>query len=401
MTGTLPRRATPPHILTLVIATGTAAASMNMFLPSLPGMAVYFQADYAVTQLAVSLYLAAVAVLQLAIGPASDRFGRRPVMLACFGVFIAATLAAMFAPNITFFLLCRVLQAFSAAAIVLSRAIVRDTVGIDEAASRIGYITMGMTLAPMLGPFIGGVLDEMYGWQATFAAMLAFGIFTMTVLYLDLGETNRQRSASLTAQFRAYPELFSSRRFWGYTATAALASGSFFAFLGGGPFVATEILGLTPAQYGSYFILISSGYMVGNFLSGRYSRRIGINPMMLFGNVASSVGLCLSLLLFSLGLMHPLSLFGPSFLLGIGNGMTMPNANAGIVMVRPHLAGSASGLGGCLQIGGGAAFSVLAGALVSHQSGPYPLIWVMLGSSLLAIAASIYVLDVARRAGDI
>ncbi|WP_299940226.1 multidrug effflux MFS transporter [uncultured Nitratireductor sp.] len=397
----LPRSATPPHIVTLVIASATAAVSMNLFLPSLPGMAEYFQADYRVVQLAVSLYLAATAILQLGIGPASDRFGRRPVMLTSFVIFILATIAALVAPNITIFLICRVMQAFAAAGMVLSRAIVRDMVGADEAASRIGYITMGMTLAPMLGPVIGGFLDELYGWKSTFYLILGFGLISFVVVYLDLGETHHNRSTSLTKQLKTYPELFRARRFWGYTATAGMASGAFFAFLGGGPYVATEILGLTPSQYGLYFIFISVGYMIGNFMSGRYSRRIGINPMMLAGNIVASLGLLLALALFLVGFYHPMSLFGPSFLVGIGNGMTMPNANAGIVSVRPHLAGSASGLGGALQIGGGAALSVLAGALLSPDTGPYPLIWVMLISSSLGIVTSLYVIYVARQVGDV
>ncbi|WP_048648727.1 multidrug effflux MFS transporter [Nitratireductor soli] len=394
-------RTTPPHILTLVVATATAAVSMNVFLPSLPGMAVYFNADYGVVQLAVSLYLAATAILQLGIGPASDRLGRRPVMLVCFAIFILSTIAALAAPNITVFLVCRVLQAFSAAGMVLSRAIVRDTVGADEAASRIGYITMGMTLAPMIGPLIGGILDELYGWHATFYLILAFGVISFTVVYLDLGETNHNRSASMTSQLKHYPELFRSRRFWGYTATAALASGAFFAFLGGGPYVATTMLNLTPSGYGLYFVLISVGYMLGNFLSGRFSRTFGINRMMLAGNITAALGLILSLALFSAGYFHPLSLFGPSMFVGIGNGMTMPNANAGLVSVRPHLAGTASGLGGALQIGGGAALAVVAGALLTAESGPFPLLWVMLISSSLAVVASLYVIRVARQAGDI
>lgn len=394
-------RTTPPHILTLVIATAVSAASMNVFLPSLPGMAAYFQADYSVMQLAVSLYLAAIAILQLGIGPASDRFGRRPVMLTCFAIFIVSTLAAITAPNVGFFLVCRVLQAFSAAGMVLSRAIVRDTVETNEAASRIGYITMGMTLAPMVGPLIGGILDELYGWKASFGLLMAFGVIAFIVIYFDLGETNAQRSASMTAQVKNYPELFRSRRFWGYTATAAFASGAFFAFLGGGPYVATQMLHLSPSGYGLYFALISCGYMLGNFLSGRFSRQVGINRMMLIGNSISAAGMFISIGLFLAGYFHPLSLFGPAVILGIGNGMTMPNAMAGIVSVRPHLAGTASGLGGALQIGGGAALSVLAGAFLSPESGPYPLLWVMLASSVLAVTAVLYVMYVARKAGDL
>ena len=400
MTVRLDRR-TPPHILTLVTATATGAVAMNVFLPSLPGMARYFEADYGVVQLAVSLYLAAMAILQLGIGPASDRFGRRPVMLVSFAIFILSTAAAVAAPTIEFLLGCRILQAFAASGMVLSRAIVRDTVGPDEAASRIGYITMGMSLAPMIGPVIGGVLDELYGWQATFTLMLIFGLIAFAVVFLDLGETNKATSASLARQMGNYPQLFGSRRFWGYTATAAFTSGSFFAFLGGGPYVATEILHLSPSAYGLYFVLLSVGYMLGNYVSARHSRIIGINRMMLLGNIISTAGVLLSMLLFAAGYFHALALFGPIFFVGVGNGVTMPNANAGIVSVRPHLAGSASGLGGSLQIGGGAALSVISGALLSQESGPSPLLWVMLLSSLASVIATFYVMHVARQAGNL
>lgn len=394
-------RQTPPHILTLVLATASGALAMNIFLPSLPGIARHFNADYAVVQLLVSLYLAATAILQLGIGPASDRFGRRPVMLACLAIFLLGSVGTIVAPTIELLLVARVLQAFAAAGMVLSRAIVRDTVSTEEAASKIGYITMGMAVVPMIAPAIGGVLDEAYGWQAAFLLTLGFGLIVFAVVFLDLGETNHARSSSMVAQIRTYPELFGSRRFWGYTLTAAFTSGTFFAFLGGGPYVATEMLGLRPSGYGLYFALISAGYMLGNFLSGRHSRRFGINTMMLAGNLVSALGMAASLALFIAGLHHPLSLFGPAALVGVGNGLTLPSANAGIVSVRPHLAGSASGLGGSLQIGGGAALSVVAGALLSPQSGPFPLLWVMLCSSLAAVAATLYVIHVARQAGRI
>ncbi|MDP3898413.1 MAG: multidrug effflux MFS transporter [Mesorhizobium sp.] len=401
MSGAYLNRRTAPHITTLVLATATGALAMNVFLPSLPAMARYFDADYAVVQLAVSLYLAATAVLQLFIGPASDRYGRRPVMLTCFAIFIVATVAAIFAQSIEFLLACRVLQAFAAAGMVLSRAIVRDTVSADLAASRIGYITMGMTLVPMLGPIVGGYLDELYGWQSTFMLTLVIGCLAFAVVYADLGETNRNLSKSLGAQFGAYPELLRARRFWGYTLTAAFTSGAFFAFLGGAPYISSEILHLSPSDYGLYFAIIGLGYMVGNFLSGRFSGRVGINRMMLTGNLIAVAGMVLALVLFSAGYAHPLSLFGPAMFTGLGNGITLPNANAGIVSVRPHLAGSASGLGGALQIGGGAILSVISGALLTPDSGPYPLLWVMLLSSLAAVLATGYVIHVARQAGKL
>lgn len=389
--------ATPPHIVTLVLIAGIGALNMNIFLPSLPGMAAYFQADYALVQLTVSLYLFGTAILQLFIGPLSDRFGRRPVMLVCLGFFLVATLVCVFAPTIEILLLGRVLQTTAIAGQVLSRAVVRDMVGPARAASMIGYVTMGMTLVPMVGPTLGGVLDQLFGWQANFVATFVFGVIVFAVVWLDLGETNETRASRFAEQFRAYPDLLRARRFWGYTLTATFASGAFFSFLGGGPYVASTILGMAPDEVGYHFFFIALGYMIGNYLTGRFSTVLGLNPMMLAGNIVAAAGMVLSIALFLAGFSHPMAFFGSIFFVGFGNGMTLPNANAGIVSVRPHLAGSASGLGGAMMIGGGAVLSMLAGSLLSVETGPYPLLIVMLCSALAGVAASLYVIYVARR----
>jgi MFS transporter, DHA1 family, multidrug resistance protein len=260
-----------------------------------------------------------------------------------------------------------------------------------------------MTIVPMIGPALGGVLDQLFGWQANFAVTLVFGLAVGAIAYAALGETNRFQSTSFAAQFRNYPKLARSRRFWGYTLTATFASGAFFSFLGGGPYVASVVLGMQPAELGLYFFFIALGYMIGNFISGRYSTTVGINPMMIAGNLIAASGMVLSLALFAAGLYHPMSFFGPIFFVGLGNGVTLPNANAGIVSVRPDLAGSASGLGGAMMIGGGAVLSVVASSLLSPTSGPYPLLIVMLLTALAGVAASLYVVYVARsmaRAGD-
>lgn len=394
-------RKTPPHVITLVLVASISALNMNIFLPSLPGMSAYFNADYGFMQLAISAYLGVTAVLQLLIGPLSDRFGRRPVLLVALSIFLLATLGCVLSTNAETFMMFRMLQGSVAAGMVLSRAIVRDMVKPSQAASMIGYITMGMSLVPMLGPVLGGYLDQTFGWQSSFTLVLVFGVLTLALIWADLGETNLQKSSSFGAQFKAYPELIRSRRFWGYALSAGFASGAFFAFLGGAPFVATVVLGLDPAQMGFYFIFISMGYMGGNFLAGRFSNVIGLNRMMLLGSAVSAAGMVVAIALFLLGFKHPISFFGTIAFVGIGNGMTLPNANAGIVSVRPHLAGSASGLGGAVMIGGGAALSAITGALLTPETGAYPLLFMMLGSSLLAVATSSYVIFVARRAGEL
>ena len=394
-------RTTPPHVITLVLLASISALNMNIFLPSLPGMAAYFDADYGFMQLAISAYLGITAVLQLIIGPLSDRFGRRPVLLGGLSIFLLATLGCIFSPNVGVFLFFRMIQGSVAAGMVLSRAIVRDMGEPWEAASMIGYITMGMSLVPMIGPVIGGYLDQNFGWQSSFTLVLVFGALVLWLVWADLGETNSQKSASFKAQFKAYPEHIRSRRFWGYALSAGFASGAFFAFLGGAPFVAIELLGLDPAQMGLYFVFISMGYMSGNFLAGRFSNVVGLNRMMFFGSVVAVFGMVLAISLWSMGLQHPLSFFGSIMFVGLGNGMTLPNANAGIVSVRPHLAGSASGLGGAVMIGGGAGLSAITGAMLTIETGAWPLLFMMLGSSLLAVGTSAYVIYVAHKSGEL
>ena len=384
-------RTTPPHILTLVLIAGLGAMNMSAFLPSLPAMTAHFATDYGIMQLAVSLYLAMTAILQLFVGPISDRFGRRRVLLWSFVVFILATFGCMLAPTIEVFLVFRMMQSVVAAGLVLSRAIVRDMVPQDEAASMIGYVTMGMALVPMVAPMIGGALDQAFGWQATFWFLSLAGLGVMLLTFFDLGETAPGGGRSFAAQFADYPELLTSRRFWGYVFAAAFASGAFFAFLGGAPFVASDVYGLDAFWSGVGFGAPAIGYATGNFISGRYSVRVGINRMIQTGSVISFLGLATASALSAMGLSGPILFFAFCTFVGLGNGLVIPNASAGMLSVRPHLAGTASGLGSAIMIGGGAGLSVFAGSVLSAGGTSLPLLLIMTVSTGLAVVSIYYV----------
>lgn len=386
-------RTTPPHIVTLVLGAGLSAASMNIYLPSLPSMTEWFQTEYHLMQLSVSLYLGTVAVLQLFIGPLSDRFGRRPIMLGASAVFCLATLGTLYAPTIEIFLAFRVLQASVSCGIVLSRAIVRDMVPADKAASMIAYVTMGMALVPMLAPALGGFLDAYFGWQANFWFLFLAGLAVWVLLWADQGETAPRSGADFAATFRDAPELFLSRRFWGYCLATTFSSGAFFAYLGGAPFVGSVVFGLSPQVLGILFGAPAIGYLVGNGISGRFSVRFGINAMVLTGCVLVSIGMFIPLVLFYAGAGSVGVFFGFMTFVGLGNGLTIPNATAGMLSVRPKLAGTASGLGGAMMIGGGAALSSLSGHLLSAESGALPLIWMMWLSGIAGLASILYVLQ--------
>ncbi|MFN7004111.1 MAG: multidrug effflux MFS transporter [Roseinatronobacter sp.] len=392
-------RFTAPHVTTLILLAGISAMAMNIFLPSLPGMALHFEVDYAVMQLSVATYLAMSAVLQVLIGPLSDKIGRRPVILWGVGLFCLATLGCLFAPNATVFLIFRGFQAVIAVAMVLSRAVVRDMYSQDRAASMIGYVTMGMAVVPMVAPAIGGILEDAFGWRANFTMLLACGLLVFFIAWRDLGETGTPSDHSLMQQFREYPELLTSPRFWGYCLAAAFGSGAFFAYLGGAPFVGTQVFGLSPSQLGLYFAAPSIGYFLGNWATGVLAARHGVNRMVLWGTIISVIGMGLSLIVSYAGYSGPITFFGFMSLVGVGNGMVIANATAGMLSVRPHLAGTASGLGGAIMIGGGAGLSALAGALLKPGRGEFPLVWIMFITSVLAVFAILYVIRRERQLG--
>ncbi len=388
-------RRSPPHLLTLVLLSALSALTMNIFLPSLPDMAAHFRVDYRVMQLSVALYLGVNAVLQLFIGTLSDRYGRRPVLLGGLALFLIATLGCLLADSAWAFLAFRMLQASIVTGMVLSRAVVRDMVPEAEAASMIGYVTMGMAVAPMIGPAIGGQLASAFGWQASFWALFGLGAVALALSWADLGETcRREAGVGLADQFRDCPELLRSPRFWGYALTLGLSSGAFFAYLGGAPYVADQVFGMDPAIFGLFFGAPAAGYFIGNFISGRFSMRVGINRMVLWGTLINFAGVALNLALFQRSLGTPLSFFALMTCVGLGNGMTIPNATAGALSVRPRLAGTAAGLSGALMIGLGAALSALAGALLTPGSGALRLLWIM---ALTAAGAVVCVLLVIRR----
>ncbi|MFV0332915.1 MAG: multidrug effflux MFS transporter [Tropicimonas sp.] len=394
---TLLDRSTPPHLLTLVVLAGLPALNMSVFLPSLPAMTAHFGTDYAVMQLSVSLYLALTACIQLAIGPLSDRYGRRPVLLASLAIFVIATLGCLFAPNAVTFLAFRMVQGAVAAGMVLSRAIVRDIYPLNEAASRIGYVTMGMSLIPMIAPVIGGSLAQVFGWQSIFVFLLGSGLLIGWLSWSDVGETAVTTGTSFVRQVRDYPRLLGSPRFWGYAAACAFSSGAFFAFLGGGPYTADVIFGLPPFWTGFCLGAPAIGYALGNFISGRFSARLGINPLILAGALLATGVMGLSLVFGAVGIQGPVIFFGLVTFLGAGNGLVMPNATAGLLSVRPDLAGTASGLGGFIMVGGGAALSVLAGIVLEGSPTPMPLQWLMFLSSALSFACALYVISYEHR----
>jgi MFS transporter, DHA1 family, multidrug resistance protein len=373
-----------PRLTTLMIVAAVSPLAINIFLPSIPKLIDYFKTDYA------TLFLAAMSVLQLLIGPLSDKYGRRPILIGTIVIFLFGTFICLLAPTIQWFLIGRLVQAFAVAGIVLSRAIVRDLVTREKAASAIGYVTMGMAVAPMIGPAIGGLLDELYGWQASFILLGVLGAIALGFVYFNVPETNANRGAPVSAQIANYGLLLWAPAFWLYALVGATSAGVFYGFLGAAPAIASNQLGLSPSSYGLWFAITAFGYVVGNFVSGKYSERQGIRNMIIMGTLTALAGCAMPFALFPTIGVSSLSLFGPMLLVGIGNGMALPSATAAAVSVKPEAAGAASGLMGALQTAFGAILSSITGIVVAGGTAPIAFAAVIFGIGIISVALAMF-----------
>ncbi|SFV31458.1 drug resistance transporter, Bcr/CflA subfamily [Devosia crocina] len=377
-----------PRLSTLILVSALAILPINFFLPSLPAMASEFDVPYGLMGLSLAAYAAVSACLQLVLGPLSDRLGRRPIVLWALAIFIVATIGCAMAPDADTFLACRMVQAIIAPTYAVSLAVIRDTTSRDQAAAQFGYLAMAWALAPMLGPTLGGLLDQAFGWRSSFYALAVLGGVVLILCWTDLTETNDTPHSTIAEQYRAYPELLGSKRFWAYCVCMAFSVGAFYAFLAGAP-LAASAFDLSPAILGLYMGSITGGFMAGSFLAGRLAGKIGSTTLLVAGRILACAGLLFGLALHFAGVWHVLALFGPCLFVGVSNGLTQPSANVGAMSVRPNQTGSAAGLAGAITVAGASIMAAFAGAVLTEENARPGLFVVMLASAAAALCAAL------------
>jgi DHA1 family bicyclomycin/chloramphenicol resistance-like MFS transporter len=354
-------------LLTAMVALGPI--STDLYLPSLPAIGSDFGVANAEVQLTLSVFLAGFAVSQLAYGPLSDRFGRRPVILGGLTLYLLASVVCAVAPAIEVLILARFFQAVGACVgPVLGRAVVRDIYGRERAARMLSYMGMAMALAPAFGPILGGFLEVWFGWRANFAVLGVFAAATLLGALITLPETNQWKSPDATRPGHIvgnYRNLLRHRSYLGYTVIVACTYSGIFSFISGSAFVLIGLLGLSPDVYGFCFAAIVVGYMIGTFISGRYTVKIGLERMVQLGTAVQVAGGLTGVALYLAGIVTVASIVGPVVVFMAGTGLAMPNAQAGAIGPFPRMAGSASALLGFFQMG----LAAVVGIAVGHGSG--------------------------------
>ncbi|TMK49419.1 MAG: multidrug effflux MFS transporter [Alphaproteobacteria bacterium] len=361
-------------LLMLVAMTGVAPISLYMLVPALPMLATLFQRDISIAQMTVSLYMVGIACSQIIMGPLSDKFGRRPVLLWGLALMVAASIACMFAQNLPQLIAARFLQALGGATgMVVSRAIIRDLYERDRIGAMISLVIAVMMIAQMLSPLTGGLLETAFGWRAIFYVVTAASLVIAVIIALALPETRRDRVEG--RGFRGdVGSLVTSRAFIGYVLCQVLASQIIFAFAGGGPYIVVTQMGRTSAEYGAWFATTGFAYLIGNLFCVRFAPRHQLEKLIWLGLALQFTGSLLNLTWSISGINQaPAWLFGTQMIVMFANAFVMSNSAAGAISVRPDAAGTASGAMGFLQMGIGSLVSQFGAYLGGHFATTLPL----------------------------
>ena len=379
-------------LLLLVVMTGIAPISLYMLVPALPVLATNFGSDISVAQMTVSLFMVGIACSQLIMGPLSDKFGRRPVLLAGLALMVAASVACIFAQNLPQLIAARFFQALGGATgMVVSRAIIRDIYERQRVASMISLVVAALMIGQMLSPLTGGLIETAFGWRAIFYAITIGAVAVAVGIAVALPETRRSRAAG--SGFRAdIGILIRNRAFVGYVMCQVLASQIIFTFAGGGPYIVVTQMGRSSAEYGAWFATSGFAYLVGNLLCVRFAPRHALEKLIWFGLGLQLGGSLLNLFWSFAGWNEaPAWLFGTQMIVMAGNAFVMSNSAAGAISIRPEAAGTASGAMGFLQQGIGALMSQFGAYLGGHSSTTLPLTSAVLAVSLLCACMMIFV----------
>lgn len=363
--------------------------AIDMYLPAMPAIARDLGASAGAVQITLTAYTAGFAIGQLLHGPLADSYGRRPVMLCGILLFAIASMVSATTDGIDALTMIRAAQGFAgAAAAVVIQAVVRDMFDREDFARAMSFVTLVVTLAPLLAPMIGGHLAVWFGWRSIFWALAIFSAVVIAMVFWKIPETLSAENRQLLhfkSTIKNYVQLCRNSEAMGLIFAGAFSFSGMFAFLTAGSFVYIDIYGVTPNEFGYLFGLNIVAMIAMTSLNGRVVKKVGSHAMLRFGlfvQLLAGIGLFV-------GWLMGVGLWGtvPFVVLFVGSISTIGSNSMGLLLSGyPRMAGTASSLAGTLRFGTGS----LVGALVAAMPGDvtWPMVFVMAGCSVLS--ASFY-----------
>jgi DHA1 family bicyclomycin/chloramphenicol resistance-like MFS transporter len=377
-------RRKPPGALFLALLSAPGPVAMHMFVPALPLIARDLEISAAEAQLTLTLYIFGMAVGQLIYGPLSDRFGRRPMVLAGQALYIVSMFGAAIAAEADLMIALRLFQAIGGSgAMVLGRAIVRDATSNDRAVGQLAILSFTMSAAISFAPAIGGYLAAWLGWRFLFVAMGSLGIIGMAVAYFALPETHHRRLTTngFVTLYQGFLRLAPQRTFTGHVIGGSLSSMQLYGFVAASPFLFVEVLHRPIEEVGLYYVFMLGGVMVGAVIANRLSGKVPPNLLARIGNALGLLASLAFLLADITGHLSVLTMVAPIIVFNIALGIASPNAIMGATSADPRYIGAASGIYGFTQMGFGAFCSFIVG--LWHGSGAMPVALLMVIASVI------------------
>ena len=352
-----------------------------MFIPSITILSEFYNSSFSIMQLSVSLFMVASSLLQLILGPLSDKYGRRPVLLFCLAVLIFSSIGCIFSPSIELFFLFRILQASAVAGMVIGRAIVIDIYPKKDTVKILSQIAIVLGISSIIGPALGGYLIFINGWKTIFQFITIITLISIIYNFFTFEETNKNLLSNFNMQVISYKKLLSSFRFWIYSLIGGFSSSAFFTILISAPFIGEVIYDLSAFESSLLIIIITSGFILGSSVSPFLLNFLNEKKLLVLSMISSSTGLITSFTLYIVFPDNILSIFGPFFLIGLSNGFISPVALSKVLSIRDDSRGAASGLNGALIVGFGAIYSAMSGYLLGYFGAVY-IIYIMIFISL-------------------
>jgi DHA1 family bicyclomycin/chloramphenicol resistance-like MFS transporter len=366
-----------------------APLTMDIYLVSMPSMTEALGASTAQVQLTLSVYMFGWGLAQLVAGPASDRWGRRPVLLWGLGLFVIASAACALARDVETLIAARFFQAVGVAAVfIVPRAVVRDLHAAERAGQMLSIMGMILSVAPIVAPLIGAQLHVWLGWQANFVFVAVYAAAALAYSATRLPETLRTpdpRALDPRTMAASFATLLRSRVFLGYLLVASFSLGSLFAFLAGSAFVFVSVMGAGERGFAVLFGVVMIGSLLGGFLAARTVLRLGIDGLL---RIATAVMLTSGVVLAALAwarVDHPAAVVVPMFVFMISFTMVMPQATAGALTPFPKIAGAAASLLSFCQFVVASCFALVVG--LAYEGTQRPMTTAIALGAVLTFAA--------------
>ena len=373
----------------LIMASAVGVLATDIYSPSLPHLPAYFSTDAASVQLTMSLHIIAYALAQLGHGPLSDRFGRRPVLLAGVAAFVVFSLAAAGAGSIETLIAARILQGIAASAeAVVVLAVIRDLYDQAGAVRILGIYGMTLAMAPAAGPVIGGYVHVALGWRANFLILAGLAAAVTVLVWRYLPETTAPDRGALRLRplGRQYLGLLLNRRYIAYVAVMSASVSGIFAFVTAGPFILIDRLGVRTEHFGFYQAVIVLTFFIGSLVANRGVGRIGIEALLRTGLAVAAAGALSLPALLAAGLESAAGVTAAMALYALGLGLVFATGPVRVLDMATGGRGVAAALLGTVQMLGGA-FGALAVGFF-HDGSAWPLAVTV--SVVTTLAACVY-----------